>query len=252
MVFRHHLLTGIRRCYNSTATLKVTLEYKVVIAPENSYRSRCKANSATHQWQWEHHPSKETMVTAAGGGHKTWNFCELIRKFPEVCFLSIQTTTTTASKLGSGQQLFQSGACYSKLYYKERTPLQEAAFPLQLLYTGATLIGTVTVFSSRRTCSSTPSSRNSSRTSLITSSITFLYNLGCEEEKKKKRGKKLLQYAVYIRDNFAFSSKAWTCLLQPVLIIMSLGFMSKLALNSVLSKHTSSWGFPAAKTTTKH
>lgn len=71
MVFRHHLLTGIRRCYNSKATLKVTLEYKVVIAPENSYRNRCKANSATHQWQWEHHPSQETMVTG-GGGNKTW------------------------------------------------------------------------------------------------------------------------------------------------------------------------------------
>jgi hypothetical protein len=36
----------------------------------------------------------------------------------------------------------------------------------------------LTVFSSIRTCSSTPSSRKMSLTSLITSSITDLYNLG--------------------------------------------------------------------------
>lgn len=125
MVFRHHLLTGIRRCYNSKATLKVTLEYKVVIAPENSYRNRCKANSATHQWQWEHHPSQETMVTGGGGETRhEWHFCELIRKFPEVCFLSIQTATTTASKLGSGQQLFQSALVWGSVL--QYTLLQRA------------------------------------------------------------------------------------------------------------------------------
>ena len=38
--------------------------------------------------------------------------------------------------------------------------------------------GKLTVFSSIRTCSSTPSSKKMSLTSLITSSITDLYNLG--------------------------------------------------------------------------
>lgn len=50
-----------------------------------------------------------------GGTRHEWHFCELIRKFPEVCFLSIQTATTTASKLGSGQQLFQSALVWGSV-----------------------------------------------------------------------------------------------------------------------------------------
>lgn len=52
------------------------------------------------------------------------HFCDLIRKFPEVCFLSIQTTTTAASKLGSGQQSFQSAPVWGSVL--QYTLLQRA------------------------------------------------------------------------------------------------------------------------------
>lgn len=57
------------------------------------------------------------------------------------------------------------------LYYLMKLPLG-LQVPSNLKWTQ------LTVFSSTRTCSSTPSSRKTSRTSFMTSSITDLYSLG--------------------------------------------------------------------------